>query len=114
MVDGALEAIRAAAGEAAARGARIAGLSLSSALHSLVALDERERPLTALLTWADTRAREQPKQLKRDHPELHGRTGTPLHPMAPLAKLVWFREREPETSRRQAAGWASRSWSWRG
>lgn len=97
VVDAALEAIRAAAGEVAAQGAGIAGLSLSSALHSLVALDERGRPLTGLLTWADTRAREQAERLKRDHPELHGRTGTPLHPMAPLAKLVWFREREPET-----------------
>ena len=27
---------------------------------------------------------------------LHQRTGTPLHPMSPLPKLVWFREQEPK------------------
>lgn len=79
------------------RGTRPVGLAVSTAMHGLVAIDEHDRPLTPLLTWADTRAVEQAERLKREHPELHDRTGTPLHPMSPLAKLVWFREREPGT-----------------
>jgi len=67
-------------------------VALSSAMHSLVGLDARDRPVTALITWGDTRASAQAERLRADHPELHARTGTPLHPMSPLAKLCWLRE----------------------
>jgi gluconokinase len=97
VLDAMVEVIRAAVDAATAAGARIAGVSLAAALHSLVALDERDRPLTPLVTWADMRAAEQADRLRAEHPELHDRTGTPLHPMSPLCKLAWFREREPET-----------------
>jgi gluconokinase len=50
-----------------------------------------------VITWADTRAATEAERLRSEHPDLHDRTGTPLHPMAPVAKLVWFREREPKT-----------------
>jgi gluconokinase len=97
VVDATVEALRIAAAEASAAGKEVAGLSFSSAMHSLVGLDERDRPLTPLVTWADLRASEQAERLRTEHFEVYRRTGTPLHPMAPLAKLVWFREREPET-----------------
>ena len=84
-------------GRRARPGARIVALSFSGAMHSLVGLDGAGRPLTPLITWADMRATEQAERLRREHPELHDRTGTPLHPMAPLAKLVWFAENEPAT-----------------
>lgn len=79
-----------------------AGVAFSTAMHSLVGLDADGEPLTDLLTWADTRASDQAERLKAEHPELHGRTGTPLHPMAPLAKLCWFRECDPDTFGRVA------------
>jgi gluconokinase len=94
VVAAALTAIR---GAARAAGGHVAGVAVSSAMHSLAALDRRGRPLTPLLTWADARAVEQAEQLRAERPELHDRTGTPLHPMSPLPKLLWFREREPET-----------------
>jgi gluconokinase len=97
VLDAMVEAIRDATEAATAAGARVAGLSLGTALHSLVALDERDLPLTPLITWADVRAAEQADRLRAEHPELHDRTGTPVHPMSPLCKLVWFRERDPET-----------------
>jgi gluconokinase len=76
---------------------RGAPAALSSAMHSLVGVDAEGTPLTPLITWADTRATEQAERLRREHPHLHARTGTPLHPMAPLAKLCWLREHEPHT-----------------
>jgi gluconokinase len=97
VIDGALGAVRNAVAGARERGARIAGLSLSCAMHALLALDGHDRPLTPIVTWADMRAAEQAERLRRERPELHDRTGTPLHPMAPLTKLVWFAEREPAT-----------------
>lgn len=97
--DAALDAVAEAAQGARAAGRRIAGLSFSTAMHSLVGLDEEGRPLTDLMIWADQRASAQAERLRAiagGH-ELHRRTGTPLHPMSPLAKLMWFRDEEPET-----------------
>jgi gluconokinase len=97
VADAAVQAVRLAAQQARARGDAVAGLSLSTAMHGLTALDAHDRPLMDILTWGDTRASAQAERLKAEHPQLHGRTGTPLHPMAPLAKLLWLREHEPRT-----------------
>ena len=97
VVEGTLAAIGAAATAARHQGSRIAALSFSGAMHSLVGLDAQGEALTPLVTWGDMRATEQAERLRAEHPELHDRTGTPLHPMSPLPKLVWFAEHEPET-----------------
>jgi gluconokinase len=91
IVDATLAAIRGAAAGAHDRGKRISGLCVSTAMHGLLPLDAHDRPLGRLLTWADTRAFAEAEWLASEHPDLHDRTGTPLHPMAPLAKLLWFR-----------------------
>ncbi|MGX9346488.1 MULTISPECIES: gluconokinase [unclassified Microbacterium] len=86
---------------------RVAGLSFSSAMHSLLALDAQLQPITPVVTWADTRAAVQAERLRASASglALHRRTGTPIHPMSPLTKLIWFREQEPRI-RQQAAIWA--------
>ncbi len=81
------------------RAPEVAGTAFSGAMHSLVGLDARDRPATPLITWGDTRATEQAERLKAEHPQLHARTGTPLHPMSPLAKLCWLREQGVEAHR---------------
>jgi gluconokinase len=92
-----VDAVVAATREAlAAAGSAVAGLSLSTAMHSVVGLDAHDRPLTDVVTWADQRSAPQAERLRRERPHLHAATGTPLHPMAVLPKLVWFREVEPE------------------
>lgn len=78
----------------------VAGIAVGTAMHGLIGLDEDRRPLTPLLTWADARAAGQARALRDRAVELLGRTGTPVHPMSPLAKLIWFHEREPETAAR--------------
>jgi gluconokinase len=78
-------------------GTRVAGIGVSTAMHGLCGLGADDAPLTPVLTWADTRAVGQAERLRTERPELHDRTGTPIHPMAPLVKLVWFREKDPET-----------------
>jgi gluconokinase len=97
LAEAVIGAIRSAVEAARGAGASVRGLSLSAAMHSLVALDADGGPLTPIVTWADGRAVEQAERLREEHPRLHDRTGTPLHAMSPLCKLVWFREREPET-----------------
>lgn len=75
----------------------LVGLCLSAAMHSLIAVDAAGQPLTASLTWADRRSAAWVESL-RTQPQaaaLYHRTGTPLHPMLPLAKLLWLRAQRP-------------------
>jgi gluconokinase len=86
----------------------ISGVSFSTAMHTLMGLDADGRPLTASITYADNRATEQATRLREEMERLaiYRRTGTPIHPMSPLTKLLWFRERDPDTFDR-AARWVS-------
>jgi gluconokinase len=83
---------------------RVDGLSFSSAMHTLVGLDADGAPMTPSLSWADSRSAAQAERLRSAAGglALHRRTGTPLHPMAPLPKLVWFHEQQPELFERVA------------
>jgi gluconokinase len=73
-------------------------LSFSAAMHSLIALDHNGQPLTKSITWADTRAAKWATQLKQTQKgqEIYHRTGTPIHAMSPLVKLIWLANEYPE------------------
>ena len=80
------------------------GISFSSAMHSLLLVDAAGSPLTNVIIWADNRSQPQAENL-RETPAgkmLHHSTGTPVHPMSPLCKLMWYREHEPELFNRAA------------
>lgn len=69
-------------------------ISLSSAMHSLILVDPEGKPITNMITWADTRSAGIAEQL-RFSPEgknLYEQTGTPVYSMSPLSKIIWFRE----------------------
>lgn len=74
------------------RDVEVVALSVSTAMHGLIGLDQDCRPLTPLITWADSRAAPEARQLRADGlaGELLRLTGTPVHPMSPLLKLRWF------------------------
>ncbi|MFX3636235.1 MAG: gluconokinase [Candidatus Pristimantibacillus sp.] len=76
-------------------------VTFSSANHSLILLDESGSPLTPSITWADQRSAAQAERLLKDGTGLsvYSRTGTPIHPMSPLVKLIWMREEQPELFR---------------
>ena len=82
---------------AALPGARVRGLSFSSAMHSLIALDAEGNALTPCITWADTRSHRQAEALRATSAgdSVYAATGTPIHPMTPLCKLIWLREEHP-------------------
>jgi len=64
-------------------------VAVSAFWHSLVALDEHERPLTPVLTWRETLGATLPP-LERD--DYHRRTGCFVHPSYWPAKIVRLRE----------------------
>lgn len=76
---------------------QLSGIAFSSAMHSLIALDENYQPLSNCITWADLRSSAQAERLKAEGlaTDLYRHTGTPLHPMSPLCKLIWLRETNP-------------------
>ncbi|WP_052462495.1 gluconokinase [Nigerium massiliense] len=78
---------------------RVVGISISTAMHGLIGLGEDLRPVTQLLTWADSRAWEQANELNQHStgPRLYYTSGTPTHPMSPLVKLKWFADTSPRT-----------------
>lgn len=106
VVAATLETMRLAGAAVRARDARLVGVGLGTALHTLVGVDARQRPLTPLLTWADNRAAPQAARLRAADPGLYARTGTPVHAMAPVAKVRWFREEQPAVFAR-VARWVS-------
>lgn len=73
-------------------------VSFSSAMHSVIAVDEEGKPLTKVITWADNRSAAWAEKIKNEmngH-EIYLRTGTPIHPMSPLVKLAWLRHEHQE------------------
>ncbi|MFC4653196.1 gluconokinase [Lactococcus nasutitermitis] len=73
---------------------KLLAVSFSTQMHSLIAFDEKWQALTRVITWADTRAVTYTEQLKASGKglEIYKRTGTPIHPMAPLSKFLWLRQ----------------------
>ena len=74
------------------------GIGFSCALHSLMLVNEEGLALTNALTWADSRSKEYAANLKNTETgkRIYERTGTPLHPMSPLCKLMWFHDKQPD------------------
>jgi len=73
-------------------------ISFSSAMHSVIAMDEQDKPLTPCITWADNRSEAWSRKIKNElngH-EIYKRTGTPIHPMSPLSKITWLVNEFPE------------------
>lgn len=76
----------------------IRGVSFSSAMHSLILLNQEMEPITRSITWADNRAAKYSEELKESGlgQKIYEKTGTPIHPMAPLSKLIWLKAEKPE------------------
>ena len=72
-------------------------VSFSSAMHSIMALSVDGKPLTPAIIWADTRSSKEANELKDSElgKQLHRETGTPIHPMSPLCKLIWMQKYDP-------------------
>ncbi len=73
-------------------------ISFSSAMHSLIAIDEQHQAITPCITWADNRSAGWAKKIKQEmngH-EIYLKTGTPIHPMSPLSKITWIQNERPE------------------
>lgn len=78
-------------------GERITGVGFSGAMHSVLGVDARARPLTPAFTWADQRAASWAEHIRTHERGLaiSERTGTPPYAMNLTAKLRWLHEEHP-------------------
>lgn len=71
-------------------------IGLSSAMHSVIAVDAAGAALAPMITWADARSADIAEQMRATDAgmKIYEATGTPIHAMSPLCKLIWLRENQ--------------------
>lgn len=79
----------------------IISVSFSSAMHSIMAVNEELEPLTRVVIFADNRSAPFVQTLRTefDAHRIYRNTGTPIHPMSPLLKLMWFKKHRSDLFR---------------
>jgi gluconokinase len=78
------------------QGALPLAIGFSSAMHSLIAVDELGNALAPMMTWADSRSAEVAEELRASVSGMNTYkiSGTPLHAMSPLCKLIWMKRNQ--------------------
>ena len=73
-------------------------ISFSSAMQSIIAIDETGKPLTDAILWADNRASGIAEELKNSDTGkyFYQKTGIPIHPFSPMTKIAWFKKFDSE------------------
>lgn len=92
-------------------------VAFSTAMHSLLAMDNAGEPMSHAILWSDNRAEEQATALRTSQKALgdaiYQQTGTPIHPMIPLCKLAWLQQHDPRLLHRAAHFGSIKEYLWR-
>jgi len=69
-------------------------ISFSSAMHSVIPVDRKGKALMNMMTWADNRSENIAQRLRSSNKgeAIYKTSGTPIHAMSPLCKLIWLKE----------------------
>ncbi len=115
VADAITAALAEVAAAAQAAGYRVARVGASAAMHSLLAVAADGSPLGRALIWMDARAQAEAQALWSTPAgkALYARTGTPIHAMSPLVKLLWLRAHRPEMFAQAARFVSLKEWVWR-
>jgi gluconokinase len=89
-----------------AAGAKVLAVGGSCFWHSMIGVNERNEPLTRIITWADSRCREEAARLRGELSEkkIHARTGCMLRASFWPARLAWWHRTQPK---QKIARWMS-------
>ncbi|GAB2834863.1 gluconokinase [Ferruginibacter profundus] len=73
-------------------------ICFSAAMHSVLAIDKNGAPLGNVINWADNRGKNEAIALKNSAlgKTIYKATGTPIHPMSPLVKITWMKNKDKE------------------
>ncbi|MGC4101886.1 gluconokinase [Ferruginibacter sp.] len=77
---------------------KVLTICFSAAMHSVLPIDKNGVPLGNVITWADNRGKDEAKKLKESTlgKNIYKATGTPIHPMSPLVKITWMKNKDKE------------------
>ncbi len=83
------------------QGHAVAALSFSTAMHTLLGVDDSGAAVTPAFTWGDTQAEDVAIRLRADSQsaQLHRATGTPVHTQSVMVKLAWLTGQRPDLIR---------------
>ena len=89
-------------------------VGFSAAMHSIFMVSEGNAPLCNALTWMDGRAHKEAEDFWQEESgrSLYRRTGTPIHAMAPLLKLMWLQKHRFPQFQRTAKFVSLKEWVW--
>jgi gluconokinase len=75
---------------------KVITICFSSAMHSVLPIDKNGVPLGNVITWADNRGKNEATELKNSSlgKYIYKATGTPIHPMSPLIKIAWIKNKD--------------------
>jgi gluconokinase len=75
-----------------------AAVSFSSAMHSIMPVNEQGDALADAMLWSDSRSGDiaQAIRASADGEDIYRNTGTAIYAMSPLCKIVWLRENDNE------------------
>lgn len=89
--------LKESANEANEKEFEISFVSFSAAMHSLLAVDEKGEAILPVYTWGDRQAEAFVQELENEvGTDLYHRTGTPIHVMNPLVKMIWLKNEQPK------------------
>jgi gluconokinase len=73
-------------------------ISFSSAMHSIMPVDERGNALADAMLWSDSRSGDIAQTIRKSTQgeDIYQHTGTAIYAMSPLCKLIWLRENSIE------------------
>jgi xylulokinase len=93
------EAVRAVLSSGGVRAEEVACVGLTGQMHGAVLLDDADEPLRPSIIWCDVRTHEQCRALTEavGRERLIGLVSNPALEGFTLPKMLWVREREPET-----------------
>ena len=71
-------------------------ISFSSAMQSILAIDQDGKTLTDAIIWADNRAHSLAEELKESEQgkNFYQKTGIPIHTFSPMTKIAWLKEHD--------------------
>lgn len=77
---------------------KVTSLVFSGSMHSVLPVDIKGTPLGNAIIWADNRAKKEADYIKNSKYAsiIYQNSGTPIHPMSPLAKIAWIKNNCPE------------------
>ena len=98
---GLVDAVRSVGASDAVQRDPVAALALSVSCDEVIPVDDTGRSLGPCIMAPDTRGADVIAEIRDRIPvtDLYRRTGLPLLPLYPLARILWYRKHQPDTAR---------------